>query len=227
VVPIEEEPCHRLVIANEFVRAFMVEIAPHDRTLCHHHPTDYLLYVVGDADIISAARDEEPKKLSYRDGECELSDAGLVHVVENLGETPFRNVVVELLPSASTLRRGAAPVVVKGEACATIKFEDERASIYTVDLGCDGQVRVETPVLMVTLSKGTMRLPGREGTPVMIDQFNEFMWVPARQTGALQNPVGVPIRMVLFQVGPVDEELGMSKLCEPPKNLRAHADRPE
>ncbi len=102
VVPIEQEPRHHLVIENEFVRAFAVEIAPHDRTLCHHHPHDYLLYVAGDAEIISAARDEEPKQLSYRDGECELLEAGLVHVVENLGDTAFRNVVVELLPGSSS-----------------------------------------------------------------------------------------------------------------------------
>ena len=98
VVPIEQEPRHHLVIENEFVRAFAVEIAPHDRTLCHHHPHDYLLYVAGDAEIVSAARDEEPKRLSYRDGECELLAAGLVHVVENSRDTPFRNIVVELLP---------------------------------------------------------------------------------------------------------------------------------
>ncbi len=110
VVPIEQEPRHHLVIENELVRAFAVEIAPHDRTLCHHHPHDYLLYVAGDGEIISAARDEEPKQFSYRDGECELSPAGLVHVVENLGDTAFRNVVVEFLPKASSLRRGPEPV---------------------------------------------------------------------------------------------------------------------
>ena len=75
------------MIENEFVRAFAVEIAPYDHTLCHHHPHDYLLYVVGDGEIVSAARDEEPKKLSYSDGECELLEAGMVHVVENLSDT--------------------------------------------------------------------------------------------------------------------------------------------
>ena len=66
------------------MRALAVEIPPHTRTLCHRHPHDYLLYVASGAEIISAARDEEPKKLNYVDGECELSKAGLVHVVENL-----------------------------------------------------------------------------------------------------------------------------------------------
>jgi quercetin dioxygenase-like cupin family protein len=93
VVDIADEPHHHLVIANEYVRAFAVEIPPRTRTLCHHHPHEYLLYVAKGAEIISAARDEEPKRLNYVDGECELSKAGLVHVVENLGDGAFRNVV--------------------------------------------------------------------------------------------------------------------------------------
>src|SRR5271170_2380410 len=117
-VEIEQEPRHHLVFANEFVRGFAVEIAPHDRSLCHHHPNDYLLYVASGAEIVSAARDEEPKQLSYRDGECELLEAGLVHIVENLGDKPFRNVVVELLPRAGELRRGAAPSSVVREISA-------------------------------------------------------------------------------------------------------------
>ncbi len=104
MVPIEQEPRHHLVIANEFVRFFVVEIAPHDRTLCHHHAHDYLMYVMGEAEIMSAPRDGEPKTLTYHDGDCELSSAGLVHVVENLRETKFGNLLVEL-----HARAGRAP----------------------------------------------------------------------------------------------------------------------
>lgn len=119
VVEIEDEPRHHLVIANDFVRAFAVEIAPGERTLCHRHPNHYLLYVALGSEIISAARDEKPKQLNYRDGECEMSAAGLIHVVENLGDAPFRNVVVELLPRAGAQRR----VVIRRALPATSKLE--------------------------------------------------------------------------------------------------------
>ena len=110
VVDIADEPHHHLVIANEYVRAFSVEMPAHTRTLCHRHPDEYLLYVASGAEIVSAARDEEPKRLSYVDGECELLKAGLVHVVENLGDGAFRNVVVELSAAGATLKRGTKPV---------------------------------------------------------------------------------------------------------------------
>ena len=60
VVPIEQEPRHHLVIDNQFVRAFVVDIEPKHVTLCHRHPNDYLLYVAGGTEIISAAKNEEP-----------------------------------------------------------------------------------------------------------------------------------------------------------------------
>jgi uncharacterized protein YjlB len=150
VLEIEQEPRHHLVIENEFVRVFAVEIAPHDRTLCHHHAHDYLLYVAGDAEIVSAARGQEPKALSYRQGDCELSQAGMVHVVENLGEAPFRNVVAEILPGAAALRRGAAPKLVRGEGRITPLSADERAAIFQVEMKSGSEVDLDGPAVLAT-----------------------------------------------------------------------------
>jgi quercetin dioxygenase-like cupin family protein len=151
VVEIEQEPRHHLVFANEFVRGFAVEIAPHERSLCHHHPHDYLLYVARGAEIVSAARDEEPKRLSYSDGECELLEAGLVHVVENLSGTPFRNVVVELLPRTGGLRRGAGPDIIRGEAKVTPIFADEQAAIFSLEIEPGAEVEVSGPAVVASM----------------------------------------------------------------------------
>ena len=159
VVPIEQEPRHHLVIENEFVRAFAVEIAAHDRTLCHHHPHDYLMYVAGDAEIISAAREQEPKRLSYRDGECELLSAGMVHVVQNARLTAFRNVVVELQPRVSTVRRSARPALLRegahftevfSQTSVTQMLEDERAAIFVLQIEPGAEIEVTGPAVVAT-----------------------------------------------------------------------------
>ncbi len=150
VVEIEQEPRHHLVLSNDFVRGFAVEIAPQERSLCHHHPNDYLLYVASGTEIVSAARDEEPKRLSYRDGECELLEAGLVHVVENLGDKPFRNVVVELLPRAGELQRGAGPYVIRGQAVAAPIFDHERAAIFSLEIEPGAEIEVSGPAVVAT-----------------------------------------------------------------------------
>jgi quercetin dioxygenase-like cupin family protein len=228
VVPIEQEPRHHLVIENEFVRAFAVEIAPRDRTLCHHHPHDYLLYVAGDGDIVSAARDEEPKQLNYRDGECELLPAGMVHVVENLGDTAFRNIVVELLPGTSGLRRGDDPKLIAGEASITERFADERAAIFMIAMGIGSEVEVHGRVVVASPYEHEVELENFRGDEVKLSEFNNMAWIWSPLKAALRNVGDNPAKVVLFQIGRADEELLLvQKQVEPTKSLRTRADEPD
>jgi quercetin dioxygenase-like cupin family protein len=213
VVPIEQEPRHHLVIENEFVRAFAVEIAPHDRTLCHHHPHDYLLYVVGDGDIVSAARDEEPKKLNYRDGECELLQAGMVHVVENLGDAAFRNVVVELLPRFGELRRGPDPQrkFLPGESTDAVEagmpdaisrirphFESEKVTIFRFKIHATCEVEVSGPAVVASPEGSGLNWKGSGGNPIIINNLNKLAWIPPRVLGVLGSHAA---EVVVFQLG--------------------------
>ncbi|MGB7554467.1 MAG: cupin domain-containing protein [Candidatus Korobacteraceae bacterium] len=213
VVPIEQEPRHHLVIENEFVRAFAVEIAPHDRTLCHHHPNEYLLYVVGDGEIVSAARDEEPKKLSYHDGECELLQAGMVHVVENLSDTPFRNVVVELLPGSASLLRGPDPKLIAQEAEVARLFdetnleqlfEDERAAIFSIAIKPRVEVAISGPAV-VAMPYGT-KLPLNYFGDIEVkhDSTCYLAWIPPQREATLWGCWEKPERAIIFQVGRTD-----------------------
>ena len=152
VVEIEDEPCHHLVIANQYIRAFAVEVPAHAQTLCHHHPNDYLLYVAEGAEIISAARGEEPKRLNYVDGESELSKAGLVHVVENLCDHAFRNVVVEVLPAAFQLRRGTEPLVIRGEAKVERVLSEEPGAIFAVEMQPGAEIEIAGPAVLAAPS---------------------------------------------------------------------------
>jgi hypothetical protein len=201
VVEIDEEPRHHLVIANEFVRAFAVEIAPHDRTLCHHHPHDYLLYVASDAEIISAARDEEPKRLSYRDGECELSPAGLVHVVENLGDEPFRNVVVELLPAASSLRHDDNPKLMQGDGQVTQEFGDERAAIFVSKMSRGAGMKICGPAVIASCYGHQLGLAVPRREEHEINSFTDLCWLGAGELGIAANLEAVDAKVVIFQVG--------------------------
>lgn len=200
VVDIAEEPHHRLVIANEYVRAFAVEIPPRTRTLCHRHPHEYLLYVVQGAEIVSAARDEEPKRLNYVDGECELSKAGLVHVVDNLGDGAFRNIVVEPLPAASRLKRGAKPLIVKGNAQVEEILREEPGAVFTVTMDPGAEVEIAGPAVMAAPYEAVM-VKEVEEFDVPVDGFRKLMWVCAPRNIAVRNHVAEPSRVIVFQTG--------------------------
>ena len=229
VVPIDEEPRHQLVIANEYVRAFAVEIAPHERTLCHRHPNDYLLYVASDAEIISAAPGEEPKRLSYADGHCELSSAGLVHVVENLRGTPFRNVVVELLARAGALRRGPSPILLRGDASVTALFEDERAAVFHVQIEPGAEMQIAGPAV-VAAPYGNKLGPDAIGDiQVVPNSVSDLVWIPRERDAVLWGCWDGAERAIVFQLGRADDEAfsAVPATRKPLRSLRAHADQPE
>ncbi|MGC2108584.1 MAG: hypothetical protein WA655_03650 [Candidatus Korobacteraceae bacterium] len=199
VVPIEQEPRHHLVIENEFVRAFAVEIAPHERTLCHHHPQDYLLYVASGAEIVSAARGEGPKRLNYSDGECEMSAAGMTHVVENLGEKPFRNIVVEMLPGVK-LARGGDPKFVKGSGRVDRVFGDERAAVFEVTMEVGADLEVDGPAVVTNAHRDSPAFDGDQEAQAN-ELFTELSWVgPTRRVG-LRNPGETQQTVLIFQLG--------------------------
>jgi quercetin dioxygenase-like cupin family protein len=237
VVPIEQEPRHHLVIDNEFVRAFAVEIAPHDRTLCHNHPQDYLLYVASGSEIISAAKNEEPKRLNYGDGECELSSAGMTHVVENLGEKPFRNVVVELLPRTGGLRRGADPKVIVGDADSirlfektrvAQLFEDDRVSMFMVRIEPGAEVGISGPAVVATPYENQLNPDALEDIEVKSNTICSLAWVDPQREAVLWGCWAQVAVVIVFQIGrTIEHGLPVLKQREPLLSLRAHADQPE
>ena len=211
VVDIADEPRHHLVLANEFVRAFAVEIPPHVRTLCHRHPQDYLLYSASDSEIISAARDEEPKRLSYRDGECELLSAGLVHVVDNIGENPLRNVVVELWPRAGELRRGPNPrnvdtVGIRFDGItSTSIFGHERAAIFLVKIKPGAEVRISGPAIVATPYGNKLTPAAIAGAEVRNHSSCDLAWVLPSGAAILTGCWEQPGTAIVFQIGRVEE----------------------
>jgi quercetin dioxygenase-like cupin family protein len=77
-VEITAEPHHQLVLANDQVRVFNVDVPPHSETLMHWHRHDYIYVVLGAAEIVNAVQGKDPVTLT-------------------LSGQPFRNVTIELL----------------------------------------------------------------------------------------------------------------------------------
>lgn len=201
VVPIEQEPRHRLVFANDFVRFFMVEIAPHDQTLCHHHGHDYLMYVAGDAQIVSAPRDGEPTTHTYRDGDCEFSPAGLVHAVENLRETKFRNLLVELLPGVHKLRRGPDPRVLREDVKSINRFDGPQISVFLLELEVGSQAEISGPAILASAYDHDVELAvAKEGTRAS-PHFRDLLWLGPATTGTLGNHCDTVAKVVLIALG--------------------------
>jgi hypothetical protein len=102
VVPITSEPDHHLVISNDYVRVFRVEVPAKAETLYHQHDYDYLYVALGDADVTSTRLNEKPVSVLLKDGEVEFSKGPFAHKAMNNSDLPFRNVTIEIFGGIGT-----------------------------------------------------------------------------------------------------------------------------
>src|SRR5205085_9110204 len=105
IVPISQEQHHHLVLENEYVRVYSVEVPPHGETLYHQHDLDYVFVTLGDSGVENVRVGEKPARLKLKDGEVRFTKGGFAHKAVNNSDKPFKNVTVEILdPNLSTDR---------------------------------------------------------------------------------------------------------------------------
>ena len=129
-VPLDREPSHHLVLQNEYVRVFKVEVAPHASTQLHQHDRDYIFVTLGTSSVENDVLGKPPAKLQLQDGEARFAKGGFAHVAKNLSDKSFRNFTIELLKGGvlpheplSKPRREAVPL--NAEADDIIRHETE------------------------------------------------------------------------------------------------------
>jgi quercetin dioxygenase-like cupin family protein len=89
----------RLLFENDRVRVWDLQLAPGESTGLHRHANDFLYVVIGDGALQTAFADgsrEAPREM--RDGDVryrEVADEN-IHEAINVGDGPWRNIVVEL-----------------------------------------------------------------------------------------------------------------------------------
>lgn len=94
---ITAEPHHQVMMADERVRVFNVEIPPHSETLMHCHRHDYVYVTLGDSQVVNTVKGKDPVTVEMRDGQTGFLAGGFAHMARNLSDQPYRNVTVEFL----------------------------------------------------------------------------------------------------------------------------------
>lgn len=102
--PISSEVGSKLLFENDQVRVWDLRLEPGESTGLHRHTTDFLYVVIGDGSLqrLDAEGGSQPAR-QMADGDVHFRRvAGEdVHEAVNVGTTPWRNIVVELLKPPS------------------------------------------------------------------------------------------------------------------------------
>lgn len=160
--------------------------------------------------------------------------------MENLGDMPFRNVVVELLPGVGELQRGQKPfiseyvrdgVLVKPTVVKVLSpvLSEARAAIFEVEL-TETRVDVPGPAIVAapygdSISLAECEGDNETGLPWVHLDFTTLAWIPPGHSLRSRSCVA---HAVIFQFGSTDDaSAAVPKVHPPLKKLQAHADEPE
>ncbi len=201
VISIADEPKHHLEIDNEWVRAYAVEIPPRENTLCHLHPWSYLMYVAGDAEIISTPRGGEAENQRFAPDYCDLHPAGLEHVVQNVNSAPFRAMIFEVLPGAQKLRH---PKPSSGHAAGirmTTLYSGDVICAQLIELQSGSQTQVTGSAVLAIPYEDTVEFISPECGARKLERYRQLEYVPSGSTGLLRCESGGPARVLVVTLG--------------------------
>jgi quercetin dioxygenase-like cupin family protein len=185
-VPVEVEPNHKTVFENPYVQAFRVTLPPGQSTRMHTHAHDDAAIRLSHATItqespgqpVSAREETSPGLVSARDNETK----NLTHRVNNVGETPFDVIDVQVLERPPG---DAAP------AMASPAAENPRMRVYRYELPAGAASPQHThvrPYLIVAATAMDLRMTSPDGAVMEhAVRAGDMHWVESGVTHTLAN----------------------------------------
>jgi quercetin dioxygenase-like cupin family protein len=207
-VEITAEPSHHLVLENEYLRVFKVEVAPHTSTLMHRHRHDYVYVTLGDAHVSNEVEGKPPVDVKLADGDTRFTPGNFAHIAQNLTDQPFRNVTIELMQDEKLRQTPSHWPEENGEKTfpggrSKILFVKDGVRVSEVDLepgATEPSQHHDGPHLLVAVTDLDIR-SDVEGMGPMPGKFKagDIKWLPGQYTHTLTNVGKSPARFVTVE----------------------------
>lgn len=204
-VEIASEPHHHLVLQNQYVRVFKVEVPPRQSTMMHWHGHDYAYVTIGDAEFSNELMGKQPVTVKLQNGETRFSPGNFAHVARDLASTPFRNVTIELLrdqkarqPSAKWDEQRGLQVLEGGTADILFVKDGVRVTDFQLQPGATvPKNRLSTPYLLVAVTDIELRAPHKATLADL--KSGDIKWFAAGLKTGLANAAKQPARFITLE----------------------------
>jgi len=210
-VEITAEPHHQLVLANEYVRVFNIEVPAHSETLMHWHRHDYFYVTLGLSEVVNAISGANPVRVTLQDGQTGFLSAAFAHVARNLSGQPFRSVIIELLHD-DKLRHSPAhwdPAHAEEDRGLEILHGGTREILFVKDGVRVSEFELQPgavvlphhrggPKLVVALTNNELRSDG-EGSKTISMKRGESRWAAGGYRRSLNNAGHSPAKFITFE----------------------------
>ena len=109
IVPVEQEPAHRVVFENAAVRVIDAALPVGHATLYHTHSRDNVPVAVAGGRVATTRIGQAPVESAVTVGQVSFAVGGYTHVVSNVGPTPLHFIDVELRTNAPAASASPPP----------------------------------------------------------------------------------------------------------------------
>ncbi len=201
-VPIEREPRHHLTLENQYVRVFFVTILPGDVSLFHTHLRSGVSTRLTDAQIRDEPLQGKSEDLTVKRGAVTFARNAtpLIHRVSNIGQTPFRNIFVEiLLPPGSTTTSSLS-----GAPGHELVLENDSVRVYRLTLapgGSTGNHTHDARILTIAVTAGAIVVeqPGRKSSKMKLKE-GDARWHEHGVLQTMRNAGTAPFEMIEIEL---------------------------
>jgi len=111
IISMNEESHHHLVLHNNYINVFKVEVVPGDTIAMHRHQDDTIALAIGDQEVTIGIPGKPEVHQKNANGQIRLQRTGYVHSTRNESPAPYRTVAVELLQPQTNPRNLCAPAI--------------------------------------------------------------------------------------------------------------------
>jgi quercetin dioxygenase-like cupin family protein len=210
VLALEAEPHHHLALKNEYVKVYQVQVEPHDAVKLHRHDTDAISLSLSESLVTVHFPGKPDVQQKLTNGQIRLQARGYVHSTSVDGDTPFRNVTVELLKPQTGERNGCAQVISKepmhceglhGQVGLGVpQFETEQTFVGLLQVKPHERISIggtAGATLIVALDGGAEG--SSENGRASSLRAGDFVWIDRGKAGeAFRNESGAEVRLVCF-----------------------------
>ena len=211
-VDIADESHHHLILDNEKVRVFAVDLRAHDSTPLTRHDHNYLVITLADSEIASWAEGQAGViTYRYNQNDIRFFFGGPARALRNDTPNAYHNLTVEFLnPKVTTFGYEAKAGKWEYGSSAMLPPKDsQNAFVDSMDLAeakvKDVQLLPEDAYpepdqdvdeLLIPLTDIELK---KAGERIRKDRA-EPLWIPAGRKAKLVNDATVPARMVLVEL---------------------------
>jgi hypothetical protein len=190
-VLVEQEPHHRIVFQNRYVRIYDAVIPPGDVTLFHIHSCDSVSIAVSGGKAIKEFQGKPPIRSDVPTGWVgfrKANNAPYTHRLTNIGPTPLRFVVPEILSSSGFWGVPAALDTVPGHKYV---LENDLVKVYRVSIDPKQSTGVHSHTLpwlriSITQSRISVQTPGKS-PEILETKPGDYRWYEGRTKDSIEN----------------------------------------